>query len=166
MAALSALSAIAGLAGTIVSAAGTLAAGKAQQQAAEYEAKSMEIQANEERAGAQQEAQEFRRRKDLALSAIQARAAASGLGPSDPTIINNEEDVAEYGEYQAAMAQFGGESRARGIRDAATVRRFEGQSAKSGAMYAAAGTILGGAANMFDKYASGYAPAYSGGRYG
>jgi hypothetical protein len=155
---MAALATIASIAGTAVSAIGTIAAGKAQARAAEYEAVQLDIKGKEERALAQREALEKKRGTDLALSRHQAVMAASGLGTTDPTVTDQLGDIAEYGTYQQQLAQYGGDSRARILDYQARATRMAGKNQMRGAMYSAAGTILGGASTMFNRFARAYVP--------
>lgn len=189
MAGLGALATIASIAGTAVSAVGTIAAGRAQaaqyqaqaqahqmqaranMQAAEFEAAQLELQGNEELAASQQEMEEARRRKQLALSTLQARAAGSGFTATDPTTLNLSDEISKYGTLQQQMALYGGQSRKAGLLSQAEARRFEGETglaisgyesaalrqaasaARSGSYLSAAGTILGGISSMAGRYA-------------
>lgn len=144
--------------GTVVSAAGTIAAGQARQRAAEYEAKQLDIRAQEERAAAGRQAEQQNRMKRLALSRIQAVSAAGGFSTTDPTTMDLMGETDEYGTYQAQMTQYGGESREAGVRAQAESARLSGQAAMQGAMFSAAGTIIGGFANV----ASGFGGSYPG----
>lgn len=146
---MAAISAVLGVVGSIVSAAGTMAAGRAQQQAAEYEAQQLEIKGKEERAAAQREGQEYERKTDLALSTLQARGASSGFSATDPTSLALADEITKYGTYQQQMAMYGGESRQVGAEAQAEARRMEGRAARQGARYAAIGTIIGGASSAF-----------------
>lgn len=186
---MAALATIATIASTAISAVGTIAAGKAQaaqyqaqaqanlmqaqanKQAAEFEAVQLEMQGNEELAASQQEAEESRRRKTLALSTLQARAAGSGFTATDPTALNLSDEISKYGTLQQQMALYGGQSRKSGLLSQAAARRFEGETglaiggyesaslrqaasaARSGSYLSAAGTILGGISSMAGKYA-------------
>lgn len=152
MAALPAIAAIATLAGSAVSAMGTIAAGKSRQQAAEYEAAQLNVKAKEEQAAAQREAFDAARKKELTLSTLQSRAAASGFEATDPTALALADEISRYGTYQEQMAMYGGESRRIGIDAQAQGRRMEGAAARQGAAYSAAGTILGGISSMANKY--------------
>jgi hypothetical protein len=136
------------LAGTAMAASGTIAAGKAAQQAANYQALQMEAAGKAEQAAGQQEAFQLKRKKKLALSALQGRQAASGFLP-DPEM---GEEIAEYGTFQEQMAQFGGRSRRAGLEDSAAAARVTGAAQAQGAKTAAYGTILGGAGSMFDAF--------------
>lgn len=152
--------------GTAVSAAGTIASGNAAedagrraQQAQVFKSQQLEMQAQESRAAAQRDALEKRRQGELAGSQLQARAAASGGGADDPTIVGLGEEIAGRSEYQALASIYTGENRARGMTDEAMGARMtgdaalaEGQAKKTASTYSAVGTIFSGAGSMFDKY--------------
>lgn len=160
------IGAIIGLAGTVVSAMGTIAAGKAQAQQAEYEAKQLEIRAAEERAAAQREAIDTRRTVNQATSRQQTVAAASGFGAMDDTVIDLAADTYARGEYMAGLQKYGGEERYRGNIAQAGATRLSGKAAQQGAQFSALGTLLGGFSSMFGKYGGGgfqSTPSY---RYG
>lgn len=153
-------------AGTALSAAGTIAggnaaaaAGRASQQAYEFKAKQEEMQAQESRAAAQRLALDKQRETRIVQSSLQARAAASGGGADDPTVVGLGREVAGRGEYQSLLETYKGENRARGLDDQAVASRMSGQAAlaegqaKQRASYlAAAGTIVGAAPSVFSKY--------------
>jgi hypothetical protein len=109
------VSTVAGLAGSYVQAQGTLAAGKAADQAAKYEAAQLDIKAKEEQAAAQRDMFDQRREKELTLSKLQSNAAASGFSATDPTALALGDEIAKYGTYKEQMAMYGGESRRTGI---------------------------------------------------
>jgi hypothetical protein len=165
---MAAISAVLGVVGSLVSAAGTMAAGKAQQQAAEYEAKQLEIKGMEERAAAQREGQEHEKKTDLALSSLQARGATGGFSATDPTALAIGDEIAKYGTYQQQLAMYGGESRQAGLEAQAEGRRMEGRAARQGAKYAALGTIIGGVGGAFKTMsgAGGTGGASSGSAFG
>ena len=156
------------LAGSAVSAMGTIAggraaqqAGQAQQQSLEFRAKQEEMAAQESRASQQKVALERRREGTLLQSKLQARAAASGGGASDPTVVNLAEDIAGRTEYAALTEMYKGENRARGLEDQAIGSRMTGAAAlaegnmkRKAANLSAIGTIIGGAGSMF-RTASG-----------
>jgi hypothetical protein len=152
MAALSTISTVVGLIGSVVSAAGTIAAGAAQKQAKDYEASQLEMQALEERAAAQREAQQSRRERDLLLSRQQAVAATSNLGALDETVLELSGDVARDAAVNEGMILYGGEERAKGRRAQAVASRLEGRAAQTGAAFSAAGTILGGIGSFANSY--------------
>lgn len=138
------------------------AQGAANQQAADYTARSMEIQAGQERAVAQRKAIAQRRQEGLVQSRAQALAAASGAGASDPTIISNASLITREGELGALTSMYQGEQSAQNLETGATLKRYEGASGRAGsdAMAgatdtAAAGTVfsgLGRTASLYAKY--------------
>jgi hypothetical protein len=173
---------VAGVAGTAISAGGTIAGGAANQKAANFQASQLETEAGEARAagrqelaGAQVEAEEMKRRKELVLSTLQARAAASGFSATDATTLNLAEEVEEHGTLQEKMALFGGTSRraarfaqARSLDAQGNVVRWGGQVAKKASYIDAASTILGNTSTLALKYGRPAAPRVdpSGGPYG
>ncbi len=152
--------------GTGVSAMGTIASGKAAeqagrqaQQAREFEALQQEQAAQESRAAAQRQAIDKRREGQLLLSRLQARAAASGGGADDPTVLDLGGGIAERGEYEALTEMYRGENRARGLEDSAVGSRMtgealraEGEAKKRASRLSAFGTLIGGATSMYGQY--------------
>lgn len=147
------LSAGATIMGGVMQAQGIRAQGAAQQQQANYQAAQMDIKAKEEHAAAQRDQEQLKRNKELALSALQARSAASGFDASDPTAMQIGEDIARYGTLQELMAQYGGLSRRTGLEDSARGRRAEGRAARQGSRLAARGTIFSSVADGFGRFA-------------
>jgi hypothetical protein len=136
------------LAGTAVSAVGTIAAGRqaaaigameqqrlmqagdAAEKASKYQARQLEVQSKNEMAAGQREAEQHRRQKSLALSKLTANAAAGGFTATDPTALALSDDITEYGTLQEQMAMFGGASRAAGLRSQAEAARYSGATAQ------------------------------------
>lgn len=148
MADLGTIAMISSLVGGVVQAGGDLRAGRAQQQAANYEAAQLDIKAKEEMAAAQLDAQQLRRNKELALSTLQARSAASGFSATDPTTLDLAGEIQEYGTLQEQLALYGGKSRRAGIEAQAEGQRAGGSAAAQGSGYSAFGSILGGVTGM------------------
>ncbi len=144
---------VATVAGSVVSAAGTIAGGKAAQKSAEFEAAQLDVRAKDEMASGQREADQLARKKELALSTLQTNAAASGFSATDPDALAKADEIARYGTLQEKTALYGGESRRSSMEAQAEGRRYEGEVAKIGSRYKAAATILGGAATIADRYA-------------
>ncbi|QND67637.1 hypothetical protein HB777_29345 [Mesorhizobium loti] len=138
------LSAILGLVGTAVSAAGTLAAGAAQKSAADFQAAQLDQQAKEETAAAQREAERAKKEKNFVISRQQAVAGASGLGALDETVQDLAGDVITQGTVNEGMIRYGGEERAKGRRAQAASARMEGKAAQTGSYFGAAGTLMDG----------------------
>jgi len=148
-----------GLAGSAISAKGTIAAGKAEQQVANYQAAQAEVKGKEERAAAQRDAMQYKRQMQLALSKLQNNAAASGFAATDEGTMDIAEEIAKYGTLQQQIAQYGGKSRQKGYQAQAQGLRLSGQAARQGAGYGATGTILAGAGNAiggFGRFAADY----------
>jgi hypothetical protein len=153
-------------AGTAVSAMGTIAGGNAaaeagerQQEAYYYRAKQEEQAAQESRASAQRAALEKRREGRFLQSKLQARAAASGAGADDPTVLDLAAGIAQRSEYDALFDMYRGENRARGLEDQAKgsrmtgdAERIEGINRKKASRIQAIGTIIGGASSMAGTY--------------
>lgn len=132
--------------GTALGAAGTIGAGVAAKNEADYEAKQMEIKGAEERAAAQREAQLKRREGQLVQSRQQALAAASGAGAGfdAPTIVKMMTDTAGEAEYNAQTVNYGGLSRATGLMDSARGRRAAGKASFMGSIIGGFGQAVGG----------------------
>jgi len=165
---LGALGAAASAAGTIAGGNAALAAGQQAKAAAEFKAKQEEQAANEARAVSQRGALEKRREGTLLNSKLQARAAASGGGADDPTVVNLGGNIAGRSEYDALFEMYKGENRARGLEDTAVATRMagdaalaEGEMKKSASWYSAGGTIIGGMGSMYKTYNK--VPSYSSG---
>lgn len=102
--------------------------------------------------------------QDLATSYIVsqalARAAASGGGASDPTVINNIARIQGEGKYRADVARYEGDSKARQMNLQADALKEQGvnaiedaKSAKQWSNLSGFSTVLSGVAKtMFGKY--------------
>jgi hypothetical protein len=126
-----------GIIGAAISAIGTLASGAASQRQAEaqaaaldYQAKVEEKRAMEERALAQRKAMDRRREGKLALSTLQARAAASGGSATDPSIINVGSNIAGRTELGALQIMSEGENSARHREDQAAINRWRANNTR------------------------------------
>lgn len=144
---MAALTAIAG----IVSAVGTIAAGKAEQNNQNYLAKQEDMKAKEEMASSQREAQQNLNEADLANSRAQALAASSGggAGAEAPTIVRLMSDTAGQGTLNANTTLYGGMERAAGLRDSAKGRRAAGKASFLGSVLGGFGQAAGGFSKAF-----------------
>lgn len=142
------LSKVLTIAGTVVSAVGAIQQGKAQQSAADYQAKQLEAKASTDRALAQRQAEEDRRQTELVQSRARAVGAASGGGLD----IKLAGDLEEEGEYRALTSLWEGEEAARGREQQAKTLRYEGRLARQTAGLKATKSILGGASSLYEKY--------------
>lgn len=168
---LAVVSTVAQVAGAMQEGNAAREAGRAAQQAAEFQAKQMEQRAGQERAASQRAAEEQKRRAQLVSSRAQALAAASGAGALDPTVVDMLGDLEGEGQYRALTALYAGEERATGLETGAAAARYEGEIAKRrgdaarrGSLIKAGGTLLSGAskffgdegiATMFDRFGGG-----------
>lgn len=144
--------------------AGEKIAGRRKEQL-EFQAQQLETEAGQAQAVGQVQAQDVARQVALVKSAALARAAASGAGASDPTVLTLMARTGAEGAYRQALALYEGEAQARLDRTRAQAARFEGEtnvadaaSAKRQSNIAAGATVLAGGAKamtMFDKYWSG-----------
>jgi hypothetical protein len=155
------ISAIASLVGTAVAARGQQQAGQAAQASADFEAQQLAERGADERAQAQQESMQLRRRKELALSALQARAAASGFSATDESTKDLAGDIEKYGTLQEQMASYGGKKVNQRYRTAAAGAKYSGASAARGANLAAAGTVLSGISSFASSFPSSSGPSGS-----
>lgn len=158
-----------GVGATLVQASGTLAAGRAEQEAANARAQGLEHQAaqgrqvaGQERATAQRAAIEQRRQGRFLASRALAVAAASGAGAGDPTVENILGGIGAEGEFRALSELFIGEERARGLETQADLRIFEseqerraGKAARRASRGTAFAQILGGGATAFSASGQG-----------
>jgi hypothetical protein len=137
--------------GAAASAAGTIAAGKAERDNQNFVAKQEEAKAKEEMAASQREAQQARREATIAQSRQQALAAASGggAGSDAPTIVKLMSDVAGQGELNASSSMYGGQQRAAGLNDSAKARRRSGKASFLGSVMGGFGQLAGGAYKAF-----------------
>lgn len=180
MAELAMIATIASIASAGVTAVGTIAAGnakaaqaEAEAKAADFQARQLEVQAKDARAVGQMDMLEARRKKELALSSLQARAGSSGFSATDPTALALADEIERYGTHQEQMAQYGGTVGARDASLAAAGKRFSGAFYRDMApryeamgYTGAAGTILGGVSTLADKYAKRTTVPSTAGRYG
>ena len=138
-----------------VTAYGQYQQGEAAMDAAKLQALQLRMRANNERALAQQEAEQKRREMRYAQSRAQAVAAASGAGASDPTVVDLMGDLEETGEYEALSALWSGENQARESEFAARVAKYEGKLARKKARTKALTTVLSTAVSMGMRYGGG-----------
>lgn len=154
--------------GTIMSAVGSMVSagtakrvGSAQRQASYFTAKQQEDAANNIIGAGQRAAMgETLKAKLLASRAI-AVAAAQGGDVGSPGVTNIIADIAGRGAYNAGVALYDAEDKARLLRMGATASRFEGDIAEAGGQSKAGAYLLNSAGNLahsaslFTKYGRG-----------
>jgi hypothetical protein len=145
--------------GTIMGGNAAADAGQRAKQAQDFKAAQEDMAAQESRAAAQRDALEKDRQGKLALSTLQANAAAGGGSASDPGVLTLAGNIAGRSEYESLMDMYRGENRARGLEDTAIGSRLSGEAAaaegkaKQSASYlSAAGTLIGSAGSAYKTY--------------
>lgn len=140
-----------GLLGTAVSGVGTVAAGAAQKNAADFEAQQMEMRAKEEVAASQRDAIQKKHEGAILNSRAQALAAASGAGAGTdaPTIVKLMGQTAGEAQYNADSAMYGGYSRSAGLMDSAKGKRAEGKASLLGSVFSGFGGVAKGLTSTF-----------------
>ncbi len=136
--------------------------GERRKAEAEFEAKQLDVNAGEAIAVGHRRAADENLKTNLINSSALARAAASGAGASDPTVMNVVSKTAGIGSYRAGVALYEGESQARLDRLRAMALRMGGELGMADALAAsgaankqATATLLtGGAktASLYSKY--------------
>ena len=131
----------------------------------EFEAQQLEQEAAQSRGVGMRGAADETLKTEYLNSTALARAAASGAGASDPTVMNVIARTAGEGAYRSALAMYEGEAQARMDMVSAGAKRYEGavgaQDAATAAKISnmgAANTLLTGgvkAMSMYEKYFSG-----------
>ena len=150
-----AASAVAGSASTILpvistglAVAGTVGAGIAAKKEGEFKAKQAERVAADERAAASRESEDQRRKTAYVMSEQKAKAASSGAGVTNPTILDIIGETAQRGDYVSRSKIASGENKASGYLDQAAASRYKGKNAYAGSIL----TGLGQAAKGIYKY--------------
>ena len=147
------------VAGSLMSARGAGAVGRAEQEGKEYEATQLEELAGQELASSQRGAQEQRRRSKIIASRALALAAAGGGGASDQTVSKILADIEVEGAYRASLELYRGEEEARRLRMGAGARRYEGGVARASGeaksrayKLKAVGGLAGMGSSLYKKY--------------
>lgn len=144
------------LAGSAVSAGGTIIGANSEAKGLRKEALQLDANAGQERAVSQRQAMDERRQGRFASSRALAVAAASGGGTDDPTVVNAIANLDGESEYRALTAMYEGNVRGDDLERQAKARRTEAKNVKKQALFKAGSTILGAAAgSMFDRYGGG-----------
>lgn len=136
----------------VIGVVSAISQGNAAEKNAQWQAKQLEARAGQERASAQRMALEERRQARLAMSRAQAVA---GGGAGDESVLELTGDIAGEGEYNALTSIYEGEESARGRETQAMGLRAEGKAARRASLWKAAGSALGTASTMYDRYGNG-----------
>lgn len=138
--------------GAALSAGGSIIAANSKAKELRREADQLDAQAGLDRASSQRQAMDERRSARLLQSTGLARAAASGGGADDPTVVNLLAGIEGEGEYRALTAMYEGEEEARGKEAQAAANRRGAKATKKAGLIGAAGTILSAGGSMFNRY--------------
>lgn len=142
--------------------------------ALDFEADQQELAARDSSGVAMRAAQDEILKSRLVNSTALAKAAASGAGASDPTVMAVLARTGGEGAYRSALAMYEGEAQARLDRMRAAALRYQGdvgvsdaESASSQANMGIGATLLSGAMktmSMYDKFnpRAGMTPAATG----
>ena len=151
--AITAISSVVGIVGTVAGAA--IQAQAIQQQAdatakmARAQAQQYEVKADQERAAAWVQADREKRARNQLVGRQEAVAAASGFEPTGGDYLGAEgggliTDLFSLGTLNAMQAIYEGEANAEGLRYAATLKEIEAQDALKAGRIGAAATMIGG----------------------
>lgn len=138
---------------------GYLEHGMIQNAAAQFAAEQLRQNANAVLASTQRSAQDIGRNAQYVMSTQLARAAASGGGASDPTVMNLIARTAGETSYRQQVALYSGEAKAREMQISAAAAEWSGaaelrvaQRASRSADISAAATVAGGGVSLYEKY--------------
>lgn len=143
---------IAMVAGTALSAGGSILGANAEARALREQAAQLDAEAMTDRASSQRRMIEEKRQGRLAQSRAVAVAAASGGGADDPSIVNAVADLEGDSEYRALSALYEGETAARSKEAQAAANRRGAKAVKTAGVIKAVGSVLSTGSSMFDRY--------------
>src|SRR3546814_552523 len=114
-----------------VGAVGAISSGKAQANAAEYQAEVTQQQADQERIASRQDEEDFRRDQSRLLAQRRAAMGGSGVDMATGSPLLANEDFASEVELQARRIRAGGETRATRLGQQAGLYESQAGSAKT-----------------------------------
>jgi hypothetical protein len=133
---------------------GTLLAGWEASKAASYRADQYRQNASDAEAVGQRRAYNEGEKTKLVMSEALARAAASGGGASDPTIVNIMAKIASEGAYHKAVALYSGEQQAQEMNQRADLEEYSGKSSKFNSVISAGAQLFGARASLMKDQAN------------
>jgi hypothetical protein len=156
-----------GLAGSGLSAIGTLAGGnnamaaaQGASQSAQFQAAQSRINASADIASAQRTMFNSQFKTNSLISTATARAGASGVDAGSGSAAENEGQIAQRGRYAAALDLWNGQNAASSDLNKAQADQYQstldligGKEAQQASMYSALGTIAGGGASAYKLFA-------------
>lgn len=143
------LGAVLGLAGSAVGAAGSIAQGQAQQDAAEYNQRVLKMQADQEREAANAEALDYKRQEHRKLASAQAARGAAGVavGSGSPLLVD-EATVREIA-LGTSRISYGGNVKRSNLLNEAELERVKGENAMTAAYWGAGSSLLSGFSSIY-----------------
>lgn len=139
-------------ASTVVGAVGAIKQGQDQQFEAQQQAAALRNQANADAAASDRQAIQQRRQSGYLQSRVQALAAASGAGATDPTVLSIQGQIAGEGEYHALTSLYEGSTSSENLRAQSQAAINAGQSAARAGVLKGIATPLVGATSLYTKY--------------
>jgi hypothetical protein len=140
--------------GTLLSAGGKVYGAQKSAASADYSAAVLDQQAGQSVASGIQGSINERRKAQYVASAAQARAAASGGGATDPTVVDIIGNIQGEGEYRALTELYQGQDRATSLRARASGLRREASAERTSGWLSGISTVLSGGSSFYDKYAA------------
>lgn len=123
-----------------VSAMGAIAQGNAQKQAKDAQAAEYELQAQQSKAAAQEEAKRIRAAGEKTVSASRTAMAGAGVVADQGSAVNINEDIYQKSESDAYNVLLTGDNRAASYGRSAGMARAAGRDAQSSSLLSAATT--------------------------
>lgn len=136
-----------GIAGTAISAAGSLMQGAQANAAAQAQARAQEQQAEAERRSSAFEQEREFKKQQLQMSNARAQVGASGVGfQGSPTAVLAAN--ASQGQLDLAAIQYGSQLRQNTLMTQADLTRMEGRQARTAGFINAASSVVSGASGI------------------
>lgn len=150
------ISAVAGLAGSVMQASALNAQAKAQEQIAEFNARQKEIEGNRRQAeGALRGELEMREAQSLSGRARAAQAQI-GIDTSSGSALLLEQDIISEGAFRSSLEVASARNEQRSLREGAKAERFEGKIRAMASRSQARASLLGGLGSAFGGIAKAF----------
>lgn len=151
-AAVAAVAMVAAAAGSMVAAYASIESGQAQKKAANYNAALQERQAENEKAAAAIQEENFRKQTAARMATLRTGYAASGVEISEGTPLLVAMESQANAEKDALRIRWGGETQADAFLGAATLSRAQGSQAQTAGYLGAGASLLSGAGRVAGIY--------------
>lgn len=154
--------------GTLMGGSAAAAMGRAQQQAAEFQATQDVMNSAADIASAQRQSLDIATKARLAGSTAVANAAAGGVTTTTGSPLTNEAQIAARGRYASTLELWSGQNAASGDLNKAAAAHYSGlvdeiggEMAQKASYFSAAGTLASSGASAYKIYGMGGTPAAS-----